>query len=86
MIAPELSIHSGGKVFEEGPGAAEAPSSGPVEGSWLIYYKPIFNPARLKIGSMPAHAGKYWRNMPEASLVLPAIVGAQPGVGDDRSL
>src|SRR5205085_7809302 len=38
----------------------------------------IFNPARLKVGAMLREMPKkYWRNMPETSLVEPLIAGAR---------
>ena len=80
ILTPELSIHWNGETLEEAPGAtrAEAPSGDPVEETWRIYYASIFNPARLKVGAMLKEMPKkYWRNMPETSLVQPLIAGAR---------
>jgi uracil-DNA glycosylase len=80
ILTPELSIHWDGKSLSEGPGAmrAEAPSGDPLEETWRTYYASIFNPARLKVGAMLKEMPKkYWRNMPETSLVAPLIAGAQ---------
>ena len=80
ILTPELSIHWDGKTLTEGPGAtrAEAPSGDPLEETWRTYYASIFNPARLKVGAMLKEMPKkYWRNMPETSLVQPLIAGAQ---------
>jgi len=80
ILTPELSIHWDGKVLTEGPGAtrAEAPSGDPLEETWRTYYASIFNPARLKVGAMLKEMPKkYWRNMPETSLVQPLIAGAR---------
>ena len=80
ILTPELSIHWDGKTVTEGPGAtrAEAPSGDPLEDAWRTYYASIFNPARLKVGAMLKEMPKkYWRNMPETSLVQPLIAGAQ---------
>jgi DNA polymerase len=45
---------------------------------WKTYYASIFNPARLKVGAMLKEMPKkYWRNMPETSLVQPLIAGAR---------
>jgi DNA polymerase len=45
---------------------------------WKTYYASVFNPARLKVGAMLREMPKkYWRNMPETSLVAPLIAGAR---------
>ena len=80
ILTPELSIHWDGASLSEGPGAAraEASSLDPLEEMWRTYYASIFNPARLKVGAMLREMPKkYWRNMPETSLVQPLIAGAQ---------
>jgi DNA polymerase len=80
ILTPELSIHWDGQKLTEGPGAtrADAPSGDPLEETWRTYYASIFNPARLKVGAMLKEMPKkYWRNMPETSLVAPLIAGAR---------
>jgi DNA polymerase len=80
ILTPEISIHWDGEQLSEGPGAvrSDAPSGDPLEETWKTYYASIFNPARLKVGAMLKEMPKkYWRNMPETSLVLPLIAGAQ---------
>jgi probable DNA metabolism protein len=80
ILTPELSIHWDGKALSEGPGAnrTDAPSCDPLENIWRTYYASIFNPARLKVGAMLKEMPKkYWRNMPETSLVQPLIAGAR---------
>ena len=80
ILTPELSIHWDGERLTEGPGAtrADAPSGDPLEETWRTYYASIFNPARLKVGAMLKEMPKkYWRNMPETSLVQPLIAGAR---------
>ena len=80
ILTPELSIHWDGQTLTEGPGAtrAEAPAGDPLEAMWKTYYASIFNPARLKVGAMLKEMPKkYWRNMPETSLVEPLIAGAR---------
>jgi DNA polymerase len=80
ILTPDLSIHWDGERLEEGPGAtrADAPVDDPLEETWRTYYSNIFNPARLKVGAMLKEMPKkYWRNMPETSLVQPLIAGAR---------
>jgi probable DNA metabolism protein len=80
ILTPELSIHWDGQTLTEGPGAVrtEAPSGDPLEETWRTYYSSIFNPARLKVGAMLKEMPKkYWRNMPETSLVQPMIATAR---------
>ena len=80
ILTPELSIHWDGETLSEGPGAAraDAPSGDPLEETWRAYYSSIFNPARLKVGAMLKEMPKkYWRNMPETSLVQPLIASAR---------
>jgi probable DNA metabolism protein len=80
ILTPELSIHWDGQTLSKAPGAtrADAPSGDPLEETWRTYYASIFNPARLKVGAMLKEMPKkYWRNMPETSLVQPLIAGAR---------
>ncbi|MDQ3247100.1 MAG: UdgX family uracil-DNA binding protein [Pseudomonadota bacterium] len=80
ILTPELSVHWDGETLSEGPGAtrADSPSGDPLEETWRTYYASIFNPARLKVGAMLKEMPKkYWRNMPETSLVQPLIAGAR---------
>jgi DNA polymerase len=80
ILTPELSIHWDGETLSEAPGAtrADAPGGDPLEAMWKTYYASIFNPARLKVGAMLKEMPKkYWRNMPETSLVQPLIASAR---------
>ena len=80
ILTPELCIHWDGETLTEGPGAtrADTPGGDPVEETWKTYYASIFNPARLKVKAMTREMPKkYWRNMPETSLVAPLIAGAR---------
>lgn len=80
ILTPQLSVHWDGLQLCEGPGAtrSDAPSGDPLEDSWRTYYAATFNPARLKVGTMLKEMPrKYWRNMPETSLVQPLIAGAR---------
>ena len=80
ILTPEASLHWNGQTLSEGPGATrtDAPSGDPLEDTWRTYYASIFNPARLKVGAMLREMPrKYWRNMPETSLVQPLIATAR---------
>ncbi|MET0269460.1 MAG: UdgX family uracil-DNA binding protein, partial [Sphingomonas sp.] len=80
ILTPELSIHWDGTALSEGPGATrtDAPAGDPVEDVWKTYYASIFNPARVKVGTMLKEMPKkYWRNMPETALVPQLLAGAQ---------
>jgi DNA polymerase len=51
---------------------SEAPSEDRIEDFWRTYYASIFNPARLMTKAMQTEMPKkYWRNLPEASLIKP---------------
>jgi probable DNA metabolism protein len=80
ILTPELSIHWDGETLREAPGAtrADAPAGDPVEALWKGYYASIFNPARLKVGTMLKEMPrKYWANMPETALIPQLVAGAQ---------
>jgi DNA polymerase len=80
ILTPELSMHWDGKTLSEGPAMTrrDAPPGDPLEEMWRTYYASIFNPARLKVGAMLREMPKkYWRNMPETSLVQPLIANAR---------
>ena len=80
ILTPEASVHWDGETFSEGPGATktDAPDGDPIEDVWKTYYASIFNPARLKTGTMIKEMPKkYWKNMPETALVPALIAGAQ---------
>ena len=79
ILTPDRCAHWNGHktVFTEGAVKSAAPSSDPLEDIWRTYYANIFNPARLKIKAMQTEMPKkYWRNLPEASLIEPLIAKA----------
>jgi DNA polymerase len=48
---------------------------------WRTYYASIFNPARLKVKAMQSEMPKkYWKNLPEASLIPGLIADAEAKV------
>lgn len=63
--------------FSPGVGRDQAPPADAGEQLWLTYYRSIFNPARLKLAMMQKEMPrKYWRNLPEASLIAPLAAQA----------
>src|SRR4051812_12480301 len=84
ILTPDLCAHRDGHAVSFTPGVskAEAPSEDRLEETWRRYYASIFNPARLKVKAMRAEMPKkYWRNLPEASLIKPLIAAAARKTG-----
>jgi probable DNA metabolism protein len=83
MIATPRGIAAwDGKVLEVSsiPGQKTALSDD-TEELWRTYFSSIFNPARLKVRAMQAEMPKkYWKNLPEASLIPAMIAGAEASV------
>jgi uracil-DNA glycosylase len=80
ILTPEACAHWDGHAvtITTGVSRAEAPSEDRLEQTWRTYYASIFNPARLKVKAMQTEMPKkYWRNLPEASLIKPLIAGAE---------
>jgi uracil-DNA glycosylase len=76
IVTPTASVAWDGQTLAHGPGGArgDAPAEDAMEERWLAYYTAIFNPARLKTKAMKAEMPvKYWRNLPEAKLIVPLI-------------
>jgi probable DNA metabolism protein len=79
ILTPDACAHWDGHAVSITPGVAksEAPTEDRLEEVWRSYYASIFNPARLKVQAMRNEMPKkYWRNLPEASLIKPLIAGA----------
>ena len=80
ILTPDVCAHWDGHAVSITPGVAkaEAPTEDRLEETWRRYYASIFNPARLKVKAMQNEMPKkYWRNLPEASLIKPLIAGAE---------
>jgi uracil-DNA glycosylase len=79
ILTPDLCAHWDGHAVSitQGVNKAEAPTADRLEETWRSYYASIFNPARLKVAAMRNEMPKkYWKNLPEASLIKPLIEGA----------
>ena len=80
ILTPDATADWDGERLAIGPGAsrADAPAEDAAEELWRTYFRSIFNPARLKVKAMTAEMPKkYWRNLPEASLIPELIAGAE---------
>ena len=80
ILTPDVCAHWDGHAVSITPGVAksEAPTQDRLEETWRRYYASIFNPARLKVKAMQNEMPKkYWRNLPEASLIKPLIESAE---------
>ncbi|HEX3818506.1 MAG TPA: TIGR03915 family putative DNA repair protein, partial [Chthoniobacterales bacterium] len=80
ILTPDRCAHWDGKnlTFTAGVSRAEAPDADAMEELWRTYYANIFNPARVKVHAMQAEMPKkYWRNLPEATLI-PSLLHDAP--------
>lgn len=85
ILTPHGSADWDGEELTFGPGAtkADAPKEDASDALWKTYFANIFNPARLKVKAMQAEMPKkYWRNLPEASLIPGLIKGAEGAARD----
>ncbi|MER8825023.1 UdgX family uracil-DNA binding protein [Mesorhizobium sp. M0938] len=85
LLTPYASADWNGDRLAIGPGATkgDAPAEDATEELWLTYFENIFNPARLKVKAMQKEMPKkYWRNLPEASLIPSLIAGAGKAAKD----
>ncbi len=85
ILTPRASAEWDGETLTIGPGAskADAPAEDAANELWRTYFANIFNPARLKPKAMTAEMPKkYWRNLPEASLIPDLIRGADKAAAD----
>jgi len=85
IITPYSSAYWDGEslAFGDGGTKADVPAEDAVEADWKTYFASIFNPARLKVAMMKSEmAVKYWRNLPEAELIVPLIRGAREAEQD----
>jgi DNA polymerase len=79
ILTPDECVHWDGDLsFTPAAVRADAPDGDPLEATWRTYYASIFNPARLKVKAMTSEMPrKYWKNLPEASLVPGLVAGAE---------
>jgi DNA polymerase len=79
ILTPHECAHWDGRALHFTPGVprSAAPDDDAFEDLWRTYYRSIFNPARLKVRAMQSEMPKkYWKNLPEASLIAGLIAGS----------
>jgi DNA polymerase len=86
ILTPDLCAHWDGHIVAFTPGVpkTDAPTEGRLEETWLRYSASIFSPARLKTKALQKEApGKYRRNLPEASTIMPSMKRKQAAPAAD---
>lgn len=84
ILTPTRSAHWDGQSLSLGAGASrgDAPGEDALEALWRTYFANIFNPARLKVDAMVKEMPvRYWKNLPEASLIPELIRDAGARMG-----
>ena len=81
ILTPVGCVHweGEGKLwFSDAVEQQVAPANDQFEDAWRVYYKSIFNPARLKVTAMQSEMPKkYWKNLPEAQDIQVLISSAE---------
>ncbi len=83
IFTPKGCIHWNGKLLSFTVGIPSNPVENPdaLEAAWRVYYRNIFNPARLKVKAMQTEMPKrYWKNLPEAEIIEELIGGSSQRV------
>lgn len=83
IFTPKGCVHWNGNLLTSTEGVPNNPVEDPdaLEAAWRVYYRSIFNPARLKVKMMQTEMPKrYWKNLPEADLIEELIGGSKQRV------
>ncbi len=83
ILTPHECAHWDGRALQFTPGVSRdaAPDEDSLDDLWCTYYRSIFNPARLKVNAMQSEMPKkYWKNLPEASLIEVLIADSRKRV------
>lgn len=83
ILTPHECAHWDGTRlhFTAGVPRSSAPDEDAQDELWRTYYRNIFNPARVKISAMQSEMPKkYWKNLPEATLIADLIAGSSQRV------
>ena len=79
ILTPHECAHWDGTALHFTPGVprSAAQDDDALDDLWRTYYRSIFNPARPKVRAMQSEMPKkYWKNLPEASLIAELISGS----------
>ncbi len=79
IVTPEVTARfdAGHLSFAPGRAKPDLPEDA-AEDLWGVYFRNIFNPARLKVQAMTSEMPrKYWKNLPEARHIPDLIAGAE---------
>ncbi len=83
ILTPHECAHWDGRALQFTPGVSRdaATDADSLDDLWRTYYRSIFNPARLKVNAMQSEMPKkYWKNLPEASLIEGLIADSRKRV------
>ena len=89
ILTPRGCLHwDGQRLSGAGPASRDdAPPEDAGEALWLIYYRSIFNPARLKVAAMKKEMPvRYWAQMAETRQISELVRDAPRREGDMRRL
>src|SRR6185437_7740627 len=81
ILTPDASLFWDLEKLDSGPGLprSAAPQEDELEELWRLYYRTMFNPARLRLGAMRAALpASRWNNLPEAR-TIPELVRLSRG-------
>jgi DNA polymerase len=81
ILTPRASLTWDLAELKVGPGVprSQAPAEDELEELWRVYYRTVFNPARLKLKAMRAQLPVHrWSNLPEAQ-AIPDLVRLSRG-------
>lgn len=72
ILTPRQSVSWDGQALVYGPGARaeDAPAEDALEDAWRVFYRAIFNPARIKLKMMRQEMPvRHWKTMPETAII-----------------
>lgn len=72
ILTPQESVHWDGTSLSYGPGTTKeaAPSGDSMEDAWRVFYRSIFNPARIKLKMMRQEMPvRHWKTLPETQII-----------------
>lgn len=85
ILTPQQSAYWDGQDISFGPGTTKdaAPSGDSMEEAWRVFYRAIFNPARIKLKMMRQEMPvRYWKTMPETEIITDMLREAPARVAE----